>query len=92
MMEIYCEKVRDLFSSKVPPKGGLKIREHPKTGFYGKKILKRIGGSTVIVTVEELSNVPMSTYKEIEAKIEEGTRNRTIAATNMNATSSRYRK
>ncbi|KHJ80126.1 kinesin motor domain protein [Oesophagostomum dentatum] len=34
MFEIYCEKIRDLLSSKEPPKGGLKIREHPKTGFY----------------------------------------------------------
>lgn len=36
MLEIYCEKVRDLLSSKPPPKGGLKVRENPKTGFYGK--------------------------------------------------------
>ncbi|EPB76030.1 kinesin motor domain protein [Ancylostoma ceylanicum] len=73
MFEIYCEKIRDLLSSKEPPKGGLKIREHPKTGFY----------------VENLSSSPVNSYKEIEAKIEEGTKNRTIAATNMNATSSR---
>ncbi|ETN74825.1 kinesin motor domain protein [Necator americanus] len=73
MFEIYCEKIRDLLSSKEPPKGGLKIREHPKTGFY----------------VENLSSSPVNSYKEIEAKIDEGTKNRTIAATNMNATSSR---
>ncbi|CAI4230337.1 unnamed protein product [Auanema sp. JU1783] len=73
MFEIYCEKIRDLLSSKEPPKGGLKIREHPKTGFY----------------VEGLSSSPVNSYEEIEAKIEEGTKNRTIAATNMNATSSR---
>uniref|UniRef100_A0A1I7WJU1 Kinesin-like protein n=1 Tax=Heterorhabditis bacteriophora TaxID=37862 RepID=A0A1I7WJU1_HETBA len=65
--------VRDLLSSQEPPKGGLKIREHPKMGFY----------------VENLSSVPVNSYKEIEAKISEGTKNRTIAATNMNATSSR---
>ncbi len=35
MLEIYCEKVRDLLSSKAGPKGGLKLREHPKKGFYG---------------------------------------------------------
>jgi kinesin family protein 1 len=35
MFEIYCEKVRDLLSSKAAPKGGLKVREHPKKGFYG---------------------------------------------------------
>ncbi|CAD6188362.1 unnamed protein product [Caenorhabditis auriculariae] len=73
MFEIYCEKVRDLLSDKPPPKGGLKVREHPKTGFY----------------VESLSSVPVSSYAEIEAKIDEGTKSRTIAATNMNATSSR---
>lgn len=39
--------------------------------------------------VENLSSSPVNSYKEIEAKIEEGTKNRTIAATNMNATSSR---
>ncbi|TKR62490.1 hypothetical protein L596_026442 [Steinernema carpocapsae] len=59
MFEIYFEKVRDLLTTK-QQKGGLKVREHPKTGFYGKP-----------------------------AKIDEGTRNRSIAATNMNATSSR---
>ncbi|CAJ0578682.1 unnamed protein product, partial [Mesorhabditis spiculigera] len=73
MFEIYCEKVRDLLSSKPPPKGGLKVREHPKTGFY----------------VESLTSSPVTSYKEIEAKIDEGTKNRTIAATSMNATSSR---
>uniref|UniRef100_A0A8R1YVS8 Kinesin-like protein n=1 Tax=Pristionchus pacificus TaxID=54126 RepID=A0A8R1YVS8_PRIPA len=73
MFEIYCEKVRDLLTTKQPPKGGLKIREHPKTGFY----------------VEGLSSAPVSSYKEIEGKINEGTKNRTVAATAMNATSSR---
>ncbi|PIO69513.1 kinesin motor domain protein [Teladorsagia circumcincta] len=73
MFEIYCEKIRDLLSNKEPPKGGLKLREHPKSGFY----------------VENLSSAPVNSYKEIEAKIEQGTKNRTIAATNMNATSSR---
>ena len=37
MLEIYCEKVRDLLDSKGSPKGGLKVREHPKKGFYGMK-------------------------------------------------------
>jgi hypothetical protein len=39
--------------------------------------------------VEQLVNVPVKDYDEIEKRIEEGTRNRTVAATNMNATSSR---
>ncbi|CAD5220541.1 unnamed protein product [Bursaphelenchus xylophilus] len=73
MLEIYCERIRDLLNPTPPPKGGLKLREHPKTGFY----------------VEGLSSSPVNSYKEIEAKINEGTKSRTIAATNMNATSSR---
>lgn len=38
MMEIYFEKIRDLFAMKNSPKGGLRIREDPKTGFYGNFI------------------------------------------------------
>jgi hypothetical protein len=52
---------------------GLQVRQHPKKGFY----------------VENMRLVPVSNYPDIEARIEEGTKNRTIAATNMNATSSR---
>ena len=32
-------------------------------------------------------SVPVKDYPDIESRIEEGTRNRTVAATNMNATS-----
>jgi len=39
--------------------------------------------------VEELKVFPVSDYAAIEGRIAEGTRNRTLAATNMNATSSR---
>ncbi|XP_074652315.1 kinesin-like protein KIF28 isoform X3 [Tubulanus polymorphus] len=72
MLEIYNEQVRDLLNPK-QSKGGLKIRQHPKKGFF----------------VESLKIVPVGSYKEIESRIEEGTTNRTVAATNMNATSSR---
>lgn len=92
-------KVRDLLSSKEPPKGGLKVREHPKNGFYGKwkgsrrdkpkNSWETVQYSIFFFPVENLSSSPVNSYKEIEAKIEEGTKNRTIAATNMNATSSR---
>lgn len=34
MLEIYNEAVRDLLVSK-NPKGGLRVRENPATGFYG---------------------------------------------------------
>eukprot|EP00002_Diphylleia_rotans_P040887 TRINITY_DN981_c0_g2_i7.p1 TRINITY_DN981_c0_g2~~TRINITY_DN981_c0_g2_i7.p1 ORF type:complete len:709 (-),score=147.59 TRINITY_DN981_c0_g2_i7:1785-3911(-) len=59
--------------SRDNPKGGLKVRNLPKLG----------------VQVMGLLEVPVQSYEEIEMKIEEGTSNRTIAATNMNATSSR---
>ena len=76
MLEIYNEQVRDLLNFqglKKAGKTGLKVREHPKLGFY----------------VDQLLNVPVSSYKEIDQRIQEGTRNRTVASTNMNATSSR---
>ena len=37
MLEIYNEIARDLLTTK-SKKGGLKIRQHPKKGFYGKII------------------------------------------------------
>lgn len=76
MLEIYNEQVRDLLNFqglKKAGKQGLKVREHPKLGFY----------------VDQLLNVPVSSYTEIDQRIQEGTRNRTVASTNMNATSSR---
>ena len=37
MLEIYNEVVRDLLDPKGgQKKGGLKVRQHPKKGFYGK--------------------------------------------------------
>lgn len=74
MMEIYNEQVRDLLNAKTMTiKGGLKVRQHPTKGFY----------------VENLTACSVNSYKEIDGKINDGTRNRTVAATNMNATSSR---
>ena len=35
MLEIYNESVRDLLDPK-PSKSGLRVRQHPKLGFYGK--------------------------------------------------------
>ncbi|ELU02132.1 hypothetical protein CAPTEDRAFT_196619 [Capitella teleta] len=72
MLEIYMEEVRDLFR-KDNAKGGLKVRQHPKKGFYA----------------EGLTVAPVDSYISIENKMEEGTMNRTVAATQMNATSSR---
>jgi hypothetical protein len=37
MLEIYNEVVRDLLDPKgASKKGGLKVRQHPKRGFYGE--------------------------------------------------------
>lgn len=44
---------------------------------------------TYIHTVDQLRSVAVKNYKDIEDRIAEGTKNRTIASTNMNATSSR---
>ncbi|CDW79443.1 kinesin motor domain containing protein [Stylonychia lemnae] len=74
MVEIYNEKVQDLLiNPSKRPQQGLKIREHSTVGVY----------------VEGLSKHPVSSYRAIEAKMDEGSKNRTIGSTQMNATSSR---
>ena len=74
MLEIYNEQVQDLL---VPPQnrvqGGLKVREDPKKGVF----------------VENLTQQGCMSYEEISAMIDVGNKHRTVAATNMNATSSR---
>jgi len=59
--------------AKENPSGGLKVRMNPKTG----------------VEVVGLSEWPVASYAEIDERIETATKNRTVAATQMNATSSR---
>ncbi|XP_062500955.1 kinesin-like protein KIF28P isoform X2 [Corticium candelabrum] len=73
MLEIYNEKVRDLLNPKGSKSSGLKVRQHPKTGFY----------------IPELLIVPVDSFKDISNRMNEGTQNRTVASTNMNKTSSR---
>nr|XP_040578221.1 kinesin-like protein KIF28P isoform X1 [Lepeophtheirus salmonis]XP_040578231.1 kinesin-like protein KIF28P isoform X1 [Lepeophtheirus salmonis]XP_040578235.1 kinesin-like protein KIF28P isoform X1 [Lepeophtheirus salmonis] len=74
MLEIYNEVTRDLLQPQSQQKkNGLKIRQHPKKGFYA----------------EGLTEVMVANYEHIANKMEEGTINRTVASTNMNATSSR---
>eukprot|EP01017_Pseudomicrothorax_dubius_P020674 TRINITY_DN22464_c0_g1_i3.p1 TRINITY_DN22464_c0_g1~~TRINITY_DN22464_c0_g1_i3.p1 ORF type:complete len:323 (+),score=88.67 TRINITY_DN22464_c0_g1_i3:37-1005(+) len=74
MLEIYNEKVQDLLiPTSLRPPGGLKIREHKSMGVF----------------VEGLTKHPVDSYEAIEEKTEEGNTNRTIGATQMNATSSR---
>jgi len=59
--------------AKSTPAGGLKVRMNPKSG----------------VEVVGLTEWPVGSYKEIDERIETATKNRTVAATQMNATSSR---
>ncbi|OWF50134.1 Kinesin-like protein KLP6 [Mizuhopecten yessoensis] len=73
MLEIYNEQVRDLLSRE-NPKGGLQVRQNPKLGYF---------------YVEGLKKVPVGSYAEIEKRMDQGTASRTVASTNMNATSSR---
>ncbi|XP_054154280.1 kinesin-like protein KIF28P [Oppia nitens] len=94
MLEIYNEVAKDLLNvqklqqqtndnnnnsnnnsknQSKSKKKGLKVREHPTKGFYA----------------EGLKSFLVTNYKEIEDHINEGTTNRSIAATNMNETSSR---
>mmetsp|Transcript_73528 Transcript_73528/g.102096 ORF Transcript_73528/g.102096 Transcript_73528/m.102096 type:complete len:120 (+) Transcript_73528:492-851(+) len=74
MIEIYNEKVQDLMlKSEKRPKDGLNVRESPAKGVY----------------VEGCISVPVASYYEIQKAIDKGTMNRTVASTNMNATSSR---
>ncbi|EST06844.1 Pleckstrin [Kalmanozyma brasiliensis GHG001] len=54
-------------------KGNLKVREHPSLGPY----------------VEDLSKLVVSSFRDIENLMDEGNKARTVAATQMNETSSR---
>ncbi|KAF8570425.1 hypothetical protein P879_03450, partial [Paragonimus westermani] len=73
MMEIYNEQIRDLLGKGQSDGKYLQLRQSPDKGFY----------------VQSLTQVPVGSFKEIEQRMEQGTAKRTIAATNMNATSSR---
>ncbi|CDI87401.1 hypothetical protein EPH_0005460 [Eimeria praecox] len=74
MLEIYNEQVQDLLMPiDKRPKGGLKIRHTPQLGTF----------------VQDLTKCPVDSYAAIQAKLDEGTANRTVGATLMNATSSR---
>ncbi|CAN7981237.1 unnamed protein product, partial [Ixodes pacificus] len=73
MLEIYNEAVRDLLTTKEGNRKGLKVREHPKKGFFA----------------EGLTRCLVTSFRDVQERIEEGTTNRSIACTNSNATSSR---
>ncbi|KAM5205777.1 kinesin-like protein KIF28P [Hipposideros larvatus] len=59
--------------SRTKKPGGLKVREDQQLGFY----------------VEGLKSVPCESYAQIERLMEQGTKIRTTASTNMNVSSSR---
>lgn len=74
MLEIYNEKVQDLLiHTSERVQGGLKIRESKMLGVY----------------VEKLKKFPVDSYEAIERKMNMGNTNKTIASTQMNASSSR---
>ncbi|CEM39802.1 unnamed protein product [Vitrella brassicaformis CCMP3155] len=74
MLEIYNEQVQDLLvKPSLRQSGGLKIRHTPQLGTY----------------VQDLTEHPVDSYDAISKKLDEGTSNRTVGATLMNATSSR---
>lgn len=51
MLEIYNEVARDLLDAKGgSKKGGLKIRQHPKRGFYGKDQIIR-DANNIYITI-----------------------------------------
>ncbi|KAH7825917.1 kinesin 3 [Monocercomonoides exilis] len=71
----YLELYNEKLQDLLDPKSNkeIKIRESPTKGVY----------------VENVVEEPVASYKEIEEVIDEGEKARTVAATNMNATSSR---
>eukprot|EP00163_Fabomonas_tropica_P017402 TRINITY_DN3091_c0_g4_i3.p1 TRINITY_DN3091_c0_g4~~TRINITY_DN3091_c0_g4_i3.p1 ORF type:complete len:1121 (-),score=354.56 TRINITY_DN3091_c0_g4_i3:115-3477(-) len=73
-LEIYNEKVKDLLNStNVNGAHGLKVRENPQVGVY----------------VEDLQSFLVNSYKDMENLIDRGQKTRSVASTQMNATSSR---
>lgn len=74
MLEIYNEEIQDLtIDAKTRPQGGLKVRQSKILGVYVDGVKKHF----------------VESYEQIQRIMDLGTKNRTIAATQMNATSSR---
>ena len=72
-MEIYNEKIRDLFSTNKEHKDSMKVREHPKKGVYVEGIIRKV----------------VTSAADIATLMDEGNKERTVACTNMNNVSSR---
>jgi len=74
IVEIYNETVQDLLIlPRDRPPGGLEIRESKLLGVY----------------IDNVQKTPVESYEDVEKAVEEATSNRTVASTQMNATSSR---
>eukprot|EP00668_Euglena_longa_P041516 GGOE01054657.1.p1 GENE.GGOE01054657.1~~GGOE01054657.1.p1 ORF type:complete len:329 (+),score=102.44 GGOE01054657.1:15-1001(+) len=72
-MEIYNEKIRDLFSGNKEHKDSMKVREHPKKGVYVEGVIRKV----------------VDTAEDIAQLMEAGNKERAVAKTDMNAVSSR---
>ena len=72
-LEIYNENVRDLLSASNYDKQPLKVRQHPRRGVY----------------VEGLTKTSVKTAEDVLKLLDGGGKLRAVAATNMNAQSSR---
>ncbi|KAI9187811.1 hypothetical protein H9P43_002202 [Blastocladiella emersonii ATCC 22665] len=74
-LEIYNEEVRDLLTvgASGKPVGPLEVKEHPDTGVY----------------VKDLQAFPVQSVSDMDKLMDRGNKNRAVAATDMNATSSR---
>lgn len=100
-MEIYCERVRDLLNPT--NKGHLKVREHPSLGPYVEDLSKLMvtsfqdienlmdeGNKVYQYAEQDTQNVHIYSIFDLEANFSHfATQARTVAATNMNETSSR---
>lgn len=88
MLEIYNENVQDLLvHPRDRPKKGLLIRESKQAGGSAAGWHRCSEGLGVFV--EGVSSRPVESFSDIVEVVEEGTSNRSIGATLMNATSSR---
>ena len=101
MLEIYNENVRDLLHKQKGQSKSLKVKENPTRGFYGKhyRLMSLLSPQMVLVSrsnviiltylisAEGLNVVPVGSYSDIRIRMNEGDKQRTIAATKMNETS-----
>lgn len=64
------------------------IHSERERGERGERENQEVFASPYLyITADGLKIVPVSNYADIEQRMEEGTQNRTVASTNMNATS-----